>query len=152
MDELSNPFRPGTCTRPPALLGRDELIDHFGYAVRRALAGSAKSYAERLFEFPVIGSPNPDGAIAALQIPVQEVDVDYTHAALEAIISRAHGYPNFLQEWGYHTWNQAEANPIEADLVERVVPDVVHHIEEAFFLVRFDRRIPAEKTYLRAMA
>jgi hypothetical protein len=116
------------------------------------LVGDAKSYAERLFEFPVIGSLDHDDAIAALRIPVQEMGVDYTDAALEAIIERAHGYPYFLQEWGYHTWNHAEGNPIEADLVERVVPDVVRHLDENFFLVRFDRLTPAEKTYLRAMA
>lgn len=39
MDEFTNPYRPGAGTNPPALLGRDELIDHFGVAVRRALAG-----------------------------------------------------------------------------------------------------------------
>ena len=41
MDPLTNPFRPGAGTRPPALLGRDELIDHFGVMVRRAIAEKA---------------------------------------------------------------------------------------------------------------
>lgn len=39
MDEFTNPYRPGAGTRPPALLGRDDLIDHFGTIVRRAMAG-----------------------------------------------------------------------------------------------------------------
>jgi hypothetical protein len=39
MDELTNPFRPGAGTPPPALLGRDELINRFGVTVRRAIAG-----------------------------------------------------------------------------------------------------------------
>src|SRR5712692_4499003 len=39
MDEFANPFRPGAGTSPPALLGRDELIAHFGTTVRRAIAG-----------------------------------------------------------------------------------------------------------------
>ena len=39
MDELTNPYRPGAGTSPPALVGRDELIDHFGTTVRRAVAG-----------------------------------------------------------------------------------------------------------------
>jgi hypothetical protein len=39
MDELTNPFRPGAGTSPPALLGRDELIKGFGTTVRRAIAG-----------------------------------------------------------------------------------------------------------------
>ena len=39
LDELTNPYRPGAGTSPPALVGRDELIDHFGTTVRRAVAG-----------------------------------------------------------------------------------------------------------------
>lgn len=45
MDRLDNPYRPGAGTRPPALIGRDDLIDGFGVTVRRALAGRpGKSY------------------------------------------------------------------------------------------------------------
>jgi hypothetical protein len=39
VDPLLNPYRPGAGTPPPALLGRDELIDEFGTTVRRALTG-----------------------------------------------------------------------------------------------------------------
>src|ERR1019366_2780411 len=39
MDELTNPYRPGAGTPPPALTGRDELINRFGIAFRRAVAG-----------------------------------------------------------------------------------------------------------------
>ena len=34
MDRLENPYRPGAGTAPPALLGRDELIDGFGVTMR----------------------------------------------------------------------------------------------------------------------
>ena len=39
MDSLTNPFRPGAGTPPPALIGRDVLIDAFGVTIRRAMAG-----------------------------------------------------------------------------------------------------------------
>ena len=39
MDAFSNPFRPGAGTPPPALVGRDELIDKYEVALRRAMAG-----------------------------------------------------------------------------------------------------------------
>ncbi len=39
MDELSNPYRPGAGAQPPALIGRDELINRFGVTLRRALIG-----------------------------------------------------------------------------------------------------------------
>jgi hypothetical protein len=116
------------------------------------LVGKAKSYAERLFEFPMIGSLEREDAIAALRIPVHEREVDYTDQALDAIIERAHGYPYFLQEWGYHTWNAAAGSPIGADLVEEIGPGVIRHLDENFFLIRFDRLTPTEKRYLRAMA
>jgi hypothetical protein len=116
------------------------------------LAGDAKSYAERLFEFPFIGSLQPDDARAALQVPASDHGVEFTDDAVDAIVELAHGYPYFLQEWGYHVWNAAQASPVERDLIDRVSPDVVRHLDDNFFLVRFDRLTPAEKKYLRAMA
>ena len=37
MDELDNPFRPGAGAPPPALIGRDELIERFRLTVGRAV-------------------------------------------------------------------------------------------------------------------
>ena len=116
------------------------------------LAGQAKSYAERLFEFPVIDSLRPDDARAALEAPAADLGVEFADEAVEAIARRAHGYPYFLQEWAYHVWNDASRSPVSRDVVERVTPRVVRHLDENFFLVRFDRLTPAEKRYLRAMA
>src|ERR1700689_608759 len=39
MDPFENPFRPGAGTPPPALIGRDELVENYSVALRRALAG-----------------------------------------------------------------------------------------------------------------
>jgi len=39
MDSFENPFRPGAGTPPPALIGRDELIENYSIALRRTLAG-----------------------------------------------------------------------------------------------------------------
>jgi Cdc6-like AAA superfamily ATPase len=39
MDAFDNPFRPGAGTPPPALIGRDELIEKYDVALRRALTG-----------------------------------------------------------------------------------------------------------------
>lgn len=71
---------------------------------------------------------------------------------METIIQQARGYPYFLQEWGYHVWNEAEQSPVRQEVVDRVTPRVVAHLDTNFFLVRFDRLTPAEKKYLRAMA
>jgi hypothetical protein len=116
------------------------------------LAGDAKSYAERLFEFPMIGSLDREDARAAIVVPALAQGVEISTEALDAIFDRAHGYPYFLQEWGYHVWNAAAGSPIDLRVVDAVTPKVVKHLDENFFLVRFDRLTPAEKKYLRAMA
>lgn len=116
------------------------------------LAGNAKSYAERLFDFPMIGSLNHDDATAAIAIPAQEHGVAYEPLALEAIVAEARGYPYFLQEWGYHAWNHASGGSITEADVASVGPLVIDQLDRNFFLVRFDRLTPREKEYLRAMA
>ncbi len=40
MDPVVNPYSPGAGSRPPALVGRDEQIDHMSVALRRLLLGS----------------------------------------------------------------------------------------------------------------
>lgn len=117
-----------------------------------ALAGDAKSYAERLFEFPMIGSLEPADARAAIVVPANERGVELTDGAVDAITDHAHGYPYFLQEWGYHVWNAAASSPIDSETVDAVTPRLIKHLDDNFFLVRFDRLTPAEKRYLRAMA
>src|ERR1700752_1182900 len=39
MDAFENPFRPGAGTDPPALVGRDNLIDAYRVALRRTVSG-----------------------------------------------------------------------------------------------------------------
>ncbi|MGN6695893.1 MAG: AAA family ATPase [Aquihabitans sp.] len=116
------------------------------------LAGEAKSYAERLFEFPEIGPLALDDARAALIVPAQERGVELAGEAVDAIIERAQGYPYFLQEWGYHVWNAADSSPVSRAVVDEVSESVIERLDRNFFRVRFDRLTPIEKTYLRAMA
>jgi AAA ATPase domain len=117
-----------------------------------ALSGRAKSYAERLFEFPVIGPLGPDDARAAIAIPAGEEGVELTRPALDAIVERSFGYPYFLQEWGSHVWNVAESSPIDIEVVREAVPQVRQRLDRNFFSVRFDRLTPRERQYLRALA
>lgn len=116
------------------------------------LAGEAKSYAERLFDFPVIGSLSESDATAALAIPAQACGADFTDEALEMIVAESKGYPYFLQEWGYHVWNNSAGTPITVDDVTSARPIVVDQLDRNFFLVRADRLTPRERDYLRAMA
>jgi predicted transcriptional regulator len=118
----------------------------------RGHMGRAKSYAERLFDFPEIGPLNQDAARSAIEKPARDQGVIVTDEALKRIVDETHGYPYFLQEWGKHTWDVAEASPIGLADVEKASVTVIAALDESFFRVRFDRLTPSEKRYLRAMA
>ncbi len=116
------------------------------------LAGEARSYSERLFEFPEIGSLSEEDARAALDIPAREAGESFTDAALDTLVRESQGYPYFLQEWGFHVWNHALASPIPVSDVAAVRPLVLAALDRDFFRVRLDRLTPKEREYLRAMA
>ena len=63
-----------------------------------ALAGEAKSYSERLFEYPQVDKLNTMAALDALRKPAQQLGVSYTNEAALAIVEKTQGYPYFLQE------------------------------------------------------
>jgi hypothetical protein len=116
------------------------------------LTGRSKSYAERLFDFPVVGALSDDEARNALQEPVRREGVRFEADGIAAIVRVTRGYPYFLQEWGYQAWNLAEASPIAVETVRKANRAAIASLDESFFRVRFDRLTPREKSYLRAMA
>jgi hypothetical protein len=116
------------------------------------LAGNAKSYAERLFNFPEIGSLDEEDAREVLVVPARAEGVEFDDDALARMFGYTQGYPYFLQEWGYHVWNAAPQSPITLDHVIGAVDHVQSQLDENFFRVRIDRLTPAEKAYLGAMA
>lgn len=115
-------------------------------------AGRAKSYAERLFEYPKIGPLSEAAAREALEAPATKLRVKFEEEALKEILSRTQAYPYFLQEWGKHSWLCAERSPITRRDAEAATILAVTDLDASFFRVRFDRLTPAEKKYLRAMA
>lgn len=114
--------------------------------------GKAKSYAERLFTFPVIGALSTESATAALQHPVQAKSVSFSQEAINEIMLQTQGYPYFLQEWGSHSWAVASQSPISADDAALATQLAMTQLDADFFRVRFDRCTPMEKTYMQAMA
>jgi hypothetical protein len=116
------------------------------------LSGRSKSYAERLFDFPPVAALGDEDARRALADPARQEGVEYTTEALDRIVELTKGYPYFVQEWGYHAWNQAPRSPITATDVDAAEPVVLNALDESFFRVRLDRLTPREKDYLRAMA
>ena len=83
---------------------------------------------------------------------MKAVGVQFTDDALIEMVRVTQGYPYFLQEWGYQTWNRAAVSPIVLSVVQGATEAVVQRLDENFFRVRFDRCTPGEKRHLRAIA
>ncbi|HEY5854755.1 MAG TPA: ATP-binding protein [Aldersonia sp.] len=116
------------------------------------LAGDAKSYAERLFQFPTIGNLDAADAKEALDGPARQEGTFFEYDALDLALEVTGRYPYFLQELGYAAWTTADGKYITRADVEHAEPLYTSKLDESFFRVRFDRCTTRQKQYLRAMA
>jgi hypothetical protein len=123
-----------------------------GLPILPGLAGDSKSYAERLFNFPDVGALSAEDAATALREPAKAAGVVFEPAAIDEIFRLTHGYPYFLQEWGYQSWNVAASSPITLAVVRAATAKVIPRLDQNFFRVRYDRLTPSEKNFLRAIA
>jgi hypothetical protein len=117
------------------------------------LTGEAKSYAERMFTFPRIGSLSGDQATEALVSPALDEGVTWDDDALAHVLDVTERYPYFLQEFGKEAWDVAEGPArITLDEVQRSIPVAIAELDDGFFRVRAGRTNDTERLYLRAMA
>ena len=130
---------------PVALVGA-------GLPQLRGCMGRAKSYAERLFEFPEVGALNEAEAALAITKPAEEEGVEFEVGAVADIFNETNGYPYFIQEWAKSAWDIASESPITLADVDAASTIAIAALDSSFFRVRFDRLTPSEKRYLRAMA
>ena len=117
-----------------------------------AMLGDAKSYAERLFNYPSVDALNEPAANAAIRQPIEDEGESISDDALRIILERTQGYPYFLQEWGYQAWNAVSESPIGPVDIEHASSAAIRRLDEGFFRVRFDRLTPKEREYVIAMA
>ncbi len=117
------------------------------------LAGEAKSYSERLFQFPRIGKLDAESdARNALALPAKESGIEFESKAVEFMVDYTQGYPYFLQEYGKIVWDETSTSPITLEDVKVVLPIVEAKLDESFFRVRAERTTEQELRYLFAMA
>jgi hypothetical protein len=117
-----------------------------------ARAGDAKSYSERLFDFPMIGPLSLADASLAITRPAEALNVAVVPEAIEEIYKDTEGYPYFLQMWSKYSWDVATTSPITRADVKRARSLTEADLDESFFKTRFERCTPSERRYLRAMA
>ena len=116
------------------------------------LAGEAKSYAERLFKFPMIGELPAIAAAEALTEPARAENVSFDYDAVGEIVTYTEGYPYFIQEFGRAVWDLAEGPVISKADAVAARQLVEAELDESFFRARVQRSTPEELRYMRAMA
>ncbi|HEY1428561.1 MAG TPA: ATP-binding protein [Candidatus Tumulicola sp.] len=117
-----------------------------------ALASKSKTYAERLFDFRSIGALTETETEEAIAKPAAAERVSYEPAALRRLYELTQGYPFYVQEFAYNTWNAAAASPITRADVDGIEKRVIAQLDEGFFRARYDRTSKSERRYMRAMA
>jgi hypothetical protein len=116
------------------------------------LAGDAKSYAERLFDYPPIGPLDGASARLALTAPAEREGVKFAADALDYVIEQTGRYPFFLQVWGAHCWEAAAKSPITLADAKAATETAISALDEGIFKVRLARLTERHKAYARAMA
>lgn len=116
------------------------------------LAGDAKSYAERLFDYPPIGALDPASARQAVAAPALREKVKFNDDALDYIVEQTGGYPFFLQVWGEHCWDVAPGSPVTLAHAKEASQRAMAALDENLFKVRLARLTERQKAYARAMA
>lgn len=116
------------------------------------LTGEARSYAERLFTFPVIANLSKADATAALVEPARQQHVDYQPEAVDLALAWTGGYPFYIQQLGKHAWNLAGRSPITTADVEAAMPAAQAALDASIYEVRIQRATDQERRYMRAMA
>lgn len=116
------------------------------------LAGEAKSYAERLFDFRSIGKLEPAQAKKAIIDPARRFQVTYEHDALTEIIHQTACYPFFLQVWGSGAWDVAEKSLITLNDIKKATKQALNDLDNGFYKVRYERLTVRQQQYVLAMA
>jgi hypothetical protein len=116
------------------------------------LTGEARTYAERLFTFPVIANLSERDARAALVEPARQQQVDYDPDAVARALDWTGGYPFYIQQLGKHTWNLAKGSPITTADVQAAMPIAQAALDASIYEVRIQRATNQDRRYMRAMA
>lgn len=155
LDEVQNLRQPDLA----ALIGALHQVDQrrlpvtaiaAGLPTLPVLAAEAKSYAERLFDFRVIGQLTDEATRVAFT--GADADVEWSTGALDRLVIETDRYPHFIQEWGKQTWLAAAASRVTSMDVVHAHDAVMRALDIGFFKLRADRATDRERDYLTAMA
>lgn len=111
-----------------------------------------RTYAERLFDYRVIGPLDEHGARYAVARPAQTMGAEFEEAALEKVLTASGRYPYFIQEFGKAIWEAAPATPFTIEDADIAVQNGWRQLDAGFFPARWGRATNKERAYMHAMA
>ena len=112
----------------------------------------SKSYAERLFEYRIIGQLSEQDTAEGFQKPAARVGRPFQPDALEELVKVSQGYPYFIQAYGKAAWNASDSSPIALRAVKESEADARAELDEGLYASRWQRATVAGREYLAAMA
>lgn len=116
------------------------------------LAGEAKSYSERLFDFRPVDSLDEPAAEKALAKPASEEGMTLSDEVIQIGLNATDGYPYFIQEYGRALWDISESNSPTVEEAELAEERMISALDTSFFKVRLDRVTTHEKKFMHALA
>lgn len=111
-----------------------------------------RSYAERAFDYRIIGKLNLEAAREAFAQPAKSVGQSYSNEALDMLVEASGKYPYFIQEFGSAMWESALGSPFSKDDAEAAITLGREKLDAGFFVARWQRATKAERRFLQAMA
>lgn len=116
------------------------------------LTADAKTYAERMFLYPILGPLSEAAAREALVTPARSQSVAWEEGAVQHILDYTEGYPYFLQEYGRRAWAQGSETTIAETDARSAQILVEDYLDDNFFEPRIGRLAKSERAYTSAMA
>jgi len=113
---------------------------------------SARSYAERLFDYRRIGPLEPTAAREALVSPIEKHGATFDPDALSSLLECAEGYPYFLQTYGRAVWDAARDRHITPEDAEAAITVGDDELDMGFYPSRWDKITDSEREYMITMA
>jgi hypothetical protein len=117
-----------------------------------SLTAEAKSYAERMFIYPMIGKLASCDAREALILPAEHQSVSWEEDAVAQVLAYTEGYPYFIQEYGRRAWDVGDTSRITLRDALAAKALVEADLDESFFEGRIGRLSDVERAYVVAMA